>query len=250
MAKNRGAEVPFLRPKELAKDTSGIGEAISYTIYKLGALNPKEPEYNYIQRPPLRNINLHSTLMKGTPVVNDIIKIENLQDRIIEIRERKVLIDADVAEIYGVETRDINKTVGNNPDKFPDGYVFELSDEEKSELVENFHRFNRLKHSTVNPKAFPEKGLYMLATILKSSQAVKATLGIIETFSKIRELSRNIKTLAEITDKKEQKDLMQKSGEIIAEIMEDDLQTTDTETTIELNFAVLKFKHVIKRKNK
>jgi len=51
--------------------------------------------------------------------------------------------------------------------------------------VENFHRFNRLKHSTVNPKAFPEKGLYMLATILKSSQAVQATLAIIETFSKL-----------------------------------------------------------------
>ena len=100
------------------------------------------------------------------------------------------------------------------------------------------------------PTAFPEKGLYMLATILKSPQAVKATLAIIETFSKIRELSRNIKTLAEIEDKKEQKDLMQKSGEIIAEILEDDLHTTDTETTVELNFAVLKFKHVIKRKNK
>jgi hypothetical protein len=182
--------------------------------------------------------------------MSDIIKLEDLQDRIIEIRERKVLIDADVAEIYGVGTRDINKAVGNNPDKFPDGYVFELSDKEKGELVENFHRFNRLKHSTVNPKAFPENGLYMLATILKSPQAVRATLAIIETFSKIRELSRNIKTLSTVEDKKEQQNLMRKSGEIIAEIFEDDLQTTDTEPTIELNFAVLKFKHVIKRKNK
>ena len=182
--------------------------------------------------------------------MGDIIKLEDLQDRIIEIRERKVLIDADVAEIYGVETRDINKAVGNNPDKFPDGYVFELSDKEKSELVENFHRFNRLKHSTVNPKAFPEKGLYMLATILKSQQAVRATLDIIETFSKIRELSRNIKTLSNVKDESEQQNLMQKSGEIIAEILEDDLQMTDTETSIELNFAVLKFKHVIKKKNK
>ena len=182
--------------------------------------------------------------------MSDIIKLEDLQDRIIEIRERKVLIDADVAEIYGVETRDINKAVGNNPDKFPDGYVFELSDKEKRELVENFHRFNRLKHSTVNPKAFPEKGLYMLATILKSQQAVRATLAIIETFSKIRDLSRNIKTLSNIKDKTEQQNLMQKSGEIIAEILDDDLQTTDTETSIELNFAVLKFKHTIKKKNK
>lgn len=180
--------------------------------------------------------------------MSDIMKFENLQDRIIEIRDQKVLLDVDVAEIYGVETRDINKAVANNPDKFPVGYVVELSKQEKSELVENFHRFNKLKHSTVNPKAFPEKGLYMLATILKSPQAVQATLAIIETFSKIRELSRNITILSNIKDKTEQQNLMQKSGELIASIFDDDLQTTDTETSIELNFAVLKFKHTIKKK--
>jgi len=86
-------------------------------------------------------------------------------------RGQKVLLDADVAQIYGVETRDINKAVTNNPDKFPAGYVVKLSKAEKNELVENFHRFNRLKHATVNPKAFTEKGLYMLATILKSKVA-------------------------------------------------------------------------------
>ena len=90
----------------------------------------------------------------------------------------------------------------------------------------------------------------MLATILKSPQAVQATLAIIETFSKMRKLTRNIKTLSNVKDKREQQALMQKSGEIIAEILDDDLQTTDTETSIELNFAVLKFKHTIKKKNK
>lgn len=90
----------------------------------------------------------------------------------------------------------------------------------------------------------------MLATILKSPLATQTTIAIIETFSKIRELSRNIKTLSTIQDKGEQKNLMKKSGEIIAKILDDDLQTTDTETSIELNFAVLKFKHVIKKKNK
>ncbi|MEI6261138.1 MAG: ORF6N domain-containing protein [Deltaproteobacteria bacterium] len=182
--------------------------------------------------------------------MSDIMKFENLQDRIIEIRGERVLLDADIAEIYGVETRDINKAVANNPDKFPVGYVVELSAQEKSELVENFHRFNKLKHSTVNPKAFPEKGLYMLATILKSPQAVQATLAIIETFSEIRELSRNIKTLSNIKDKTEQQNLMQRSGELIASIFDDDLQTSDTETSIELNFAVLKFRHTIKKKKK
>ena len=182
--------------------------------------------------------------------MSEIVRFEDLQDRIIELRGQKVLLDADVAQIYGVETRDINKAVINNSDKFPAGYVFELSKMEKNELVENFHRFNRLKHSTVNPKAFPEKGLYMLATILKSPQAVQATLAIIETFSKMRKLTRNIKTLSNVKDKREQQALMRKSGEIIAEILDDDLQTTDTETSIELNFAVLKFKHTIKKKNK
>ena len=100
------------------------------------------------------------------------------------------------------------------------------------------------------PKAFTEKGLYMMATILKSQQATEATFAIIETFSKIRELSRNIKELSVVQDKAQQKSLMQKSGELITEIFDDDLQTSDTETTIELNFAVLKFKHTIKKKNK
>ena len=182
--------------------------------------------------------------------MSEIVKFEDLQDRIIELRGQKVLLDADVAQIYGVQTRDINKSVSNNPDKFPAGYVVELSKSEKNELVKNFHRFNRLKHSTVKPKAFPEKGLYMLATILKSPQAVQATLAIIETFSKMRKLTRNIKVLSNVKNKREQQALMRKSGEIIAEILDDDLQTTDTETSIELNFAVLKFKHTIKKKNK
>ncbi len=90
----------------------------------------------------------------------------------------------------------------------------------------------------------------MLATILKGHIAAQTTIAIIETFSKIRELSRNIKELSTTKDKNEQNNLMQKSGEIIAKILDNDLQTTDTETSIELNFAVLKFKHTIKKKGK
>jgi hypothetical protein len=91
------------------------------------------------------------------------------------------------------------------------------------------------------PSAFPEKGLYMLATILKRPQAVQATLTIIETFAKIRQLSRSIQELSAVQDKDKQKALMQRSGDLIAGIFDDDLQTSDTETSIELNFAVLKF---------
>jgi len=87
-----------------------------------------------------------------------------LKNKIITLRDQQVILDADVAELYGVETRDINKAVRNNPEKIPPGYIFEINESEKNELVENFHRFERQKHSTVFPKAFTEKGLYMLAT--------------------------------------------------------------------------------------
>ncbi len=116
--------------------------------------------------------------------MSEIIKIENLKELIVEIRGQSVLLDSDVAQIYGVETMDINQAVTNNPDKFPQGYILKLLKPEKNELAENFHRFDKLKHSTVNPKAFTEKGLYMLATILKSPQAIQAAISIIETFSK------------------------------------------------------------------
>lgn len=178
----------------------------------------------------------------------DVVKMEEIESLILEIQGQKVLLDRDVATIYGVETKRINEAVKNNPDRFPDGYVIELNESIKNELVEKFDRFKTLKHTTSNPKAFTEKGIYMLATILTSKKAIKTTIEIIETFSKIKELSRNIKELSNLQDKKEQQNLMQKSGELIAEILDDNLQTSEAETTIELNFAVLKFKHTIKKK--
>lgn len=179
--------------------------------------------------------------------MSDIVKIENLKGMIIEIRGQAVLLDNDVAQIYGVETKRINEAVKNNPDKFPDGYIVELNKNEWDALKSKFS--TSIKGGKVKlPSAFTEKGLYMLATILKSTVATQATISIIETFSKIRELSRNVKELSTIADKAQQKSLMQRSGELIAEILDDDLQTSDAETTIELNFAVLKFKHTVKKK--
>ncbi|MCI4399459.1 MAG: ORF6N domain-containing protein, partial [Campylobacteraceae bacterium] len=82
-----------------------------------------------------------------------IIKFAMIESKLIKYHDEFVIVDSDVAELYGVETRDVNKAVKNNPDKFPDGYIIELTEEEKGELVENFDRFNKLKHSTVSPKA-------------------------------------------------------------------------------------------------
>lgn len=88
----------------------------------------------------------------------------------------------------------------------------------------------------------------MLATILKSKTATKTTLAIIETFAKMKKLSRNIKELSVTKDEVKKDGLLKKSGEIIAEILEDDMKVSDTETFIEVNFAVLKFRHTIKKK--
>lgn len=180
--------------------------------------------------------------------MSGIIKFSDVRDKVVQLRNQDVLLDFSVAELYGVETKRVNEAVRNNLDKFPDGYIFELEQAEKQYVVENFDHMQGLKKSPVTPKAFTEKGLYMLATILKSPQATQTTIAIIEAFAKLRELSRTIGEMSANPDRFKQKTLMQKSGEIMADLFGEDMQTTDTETEIELNFAVLKLKHTVKRK--
>ena len=181
--------------------------------------------------------------------MSQVLKLETVQDKIIDVRREKVILDSDVAMLYGVETREINQAVKNNPEKFPVNYIFELTKNEWNGLKSKF--LTSIKGGKVKlPAAFTEKGLYMLATILKSPRATKTTIAIIEAYANIKNLSRDVKALTVVQDKKEQKELMKKSGETIAELLDDALGTTDTETSIELNLAVLKFKHTIKKKKK
>ena len=175
-----------------------------------------------------------------------LIGFEEIEDKIITLRGQKVLLDRDVAALYGVETRDINKSVRNNPDKFPKGYVIELNDSELKGLRWKNSTTN-LSKSRVLPKAFTEKGLYMIATILKSARATEATISIIETFDKLRELSRTLNNLPDASEE-QQKSLLEKSGDLFTDLLDNNLQATDSETTIELNLAVLKVKHTVKRK--
>ncbi len=186
----------------------------------------------------------------------EIIKFEELEHRLIKYQDRYVLVDRDVAQLYGVETRDINKAVANNPEKFPKGYIIELNEDEKKELVENFHRFNKLKHSTVNPKVFTEKGLYMLATIIKSKVATQTTIKIIETFAKVKELSRNINDIMKTDDENIQKNLASKSNKILEDIIEiedeilsndEDGEVIETTTKFEFNLGFAKVSRSIKK---
>lgn len=181
--------------------------------------------------------------------MSDIIKLSDVENAIIEVRGQRVILDASVSALYGVATREVNQAVRNNPDKFPKGYVFDLAKDEFEDLRSKNLIANVSSKSRVMPKAFTEKGLYMLATILKGKTATATTIAIVEAFAKIRELSRAVSDLAVSTDDTlKQKSLMEHSGEILTDLLGDEMHTSDTETTIELNFAVLKLKHTIKRK--
>ena len=177
-------------------------------------------------------------------------ELQSIENKIIILQGKQVILDSDVAELYGVETKHINQAVRNNPEKFPDGYIVSLTQNEKDEVVKIFDHLTNLKFSPALPKAFSEKGLYMLATILKSPIATETTIAIVETFAKVRELSRTISQLSEQSDKEQQKSMMQRSGELISDILSDDFQTIGTETTIEFNLSVLKVKHTVKKKPK
>jgi hypothetical protein len=186
----------------------------------------------------------------------NVITFEDLENKLIHYQNELVLVDSDVAQLYSVETKDINKAVKNNPEKFPLGYIIELTQEEKTKLVENFHRFNKLKHSTVNPKIFTEKGLYMLATIIKSTAATQTTLKIIETFAKVKELSRNINNIMKIDNEDVQKELATKSNKILEEIIEinpdsldddEEGEIVETTTKFEFNLGFAKVSRSIKK---
>ena len=177
----------------------------------------------------------------------EIVKFSDVKDKIITIRGKKAILDSDVAMLYDVETREINQAIKNNPAKFPEGYIIQLSKEEwvslKSKiLTSSWGGKNKL------PNVFTEKGLYMLATIIKGDKAIDTTIAIIEAFAQLKELQRTVAELSETPEEFKQKSLMQKSGEIFSDLLGDELKTSDTETSIELNFAVLKFKHTVKRK--
>ena len=179
---------------------------------------------------------------------NGIITTKDVQDKIVVVRGKNVLLDRDVAALYGVETKAINQAVKNNPDKFPEGYLFQLSSDEKEKVVKIFDHLNAIKFSPVLPTAFTSRGLYMLATILKSKRAVETTIAIVDTFANVQELAGTVEEMQNAPDGDDlQKKLLQKTGELMGEIIGQNLSTKAIETEIELNFAVVKIKHRIIR---
>lgn len=180
----------------------------------------------------------------------DMVPFADVKRRIVRVREQSVILDADVAELYGVATRQVNEAVRNNPDKFPSDYTFALTEEELADLRSKFSTANVSPKSRVPPKAFTEKGLYMLATILKSKKATAATFAIIETFAKVRSLKRELVELHKETDKKRQSQRLSRFGEMLTDIVMPDVDTVETESSLELNFFIGKIKHTVRKVRK
>lgn len=128
--------------------------------------------------------------------MSKIVPYEIIERKIFLLRGKKVMIDRDLAELYQVQTKHLNRQVKRNIERFPEEFMFQLTVEEKNELVTNWHRFRKMKHAPTLPYAFTEHGVAMLASVLKSERAVKISIHIVKTFVRLRELVSTHKELA------------------------------------------------------
>jgi hypothetical protein len=139
----------------------------------------------------------------------------------------QVMLDSDLADLYGVETKVLNQAVKRNKNRFPERFMFMLSDEEKKELVTNCDRLSRLKHSSSNPYVFTEQGVAMLSTVLKSKTAIDVSIKIMDAFVSMRHfILENLKVSQrfDIIEKKQIEYQLEsdKKFEIIFKAMESD----------------------------
>ena len=207
--------------------------------------------------------------------MNELINFDDVNTKIITIRNQNVILDSDVATLYGVQTKEVNQAIRNNPKKFPEGYVFNLKTNEfdtlrtlseSSKLSDNqgavkiFDRTLTTNHLTVDlektrvmPKAFTEKGLYMLATILKSDRAIEATIAIVETFAKLKELTNNLAVLnsidTEVIEPEIIESTIEKTSGLFNELFFSGTPTS-AETSVELNLGLAKVKRTVKSESK
>ena len=134
-----------------------------------------------------------------------IIVVGRIQQRILLIRGVKVMVDADLAEAYGVPTRRLNKQVRRNQNRFPKDFMFQLTAEEKAEVVANCDHLEKLKFSKALPLAFTEHGTIMAASVLNSPKAVEVSVFVVRAFVQLREAIAGHKELARKIAKLERK---------------------------------------------
>lgn len=120
--------------------------------------------------------------------MSNIVPVEVITEKIFEIRGQKVMIDADLARLYGVQTKRLNESVKRNARRFPDDLMFQLTAAERDELVANCDRFANTKHSSALPHAFTEAGVAMLSSVLNSETAIQINLQIVRAFIRLRRM--------------------------------------------------------------
>ena len=134
-----------------------------------------------------------------------IVPVEAIERKILLIRGQKVMLDSDLADIYNVPTKVLNQAVKRNIDRFPNDFMFQLTKEEKDEVVTVCDHLRKLKFSPSLPNAFTEHGAIMVATILNSPIAVKTSIQVVRAFVRLREMIASHKGLAKRLDELEKK---------------------------------------------
>jgi 3-dehydroquinate dehydratase len=119
----------------------------------------------------------------------EIVPQDSIEQKIFLLRGQKVMLDRDLAGLYGVKTKRLNEQVKRNRKRFPEDFMFQLTTGEKEQLVANCDRFKALKHSTINPYAFTEQGVAMLSSALTSDRAIQVNIQIMRVFSRLRQHS-------------------------------------------------------------
>jgi hypothetical protein len=113
---------------------------------------------------------------------------EVIENKIYLIRRQKVMIDSDLANLYGVTTRNLKRQVRRNIKRFPQEFMFQLTKEERNELVPIWHQFKTRKHTHTLPYAFTEHGIIMLSAVLNSERAIDVSIMVVKTFIRLRKM--------------------------------------------------------------
>jgi len=125
-----------------------------------------------------------------------LVPMEHIERSILVIRGQKVMIDADLAELYGTTTKRLNEQIKRNRDRFPEDFMFQLTPEERAEVVANCDHLSRLKFSPALPYAFTEHGTIMAASVLSTQRAIQISVFVVRAFIKLREVLATHKELA------------------------------------------------------
>jgi hypothetical protein len=141
--------------------------------------------------------------------MDNMLPMEIIEKRIFVVRGQRIMLDADLADLYGVPTKRLNEQVKRNLGRFPEDFMFQLTAEEKAELVAICDRFEKLKHSSTFPYAFTEHGAIMLANVLRSERAISVSIQVVRAFVHIRTLLIGNTSLAKRLDALEKKYDMQ-----------------------------------------